>query len=335
MARSTALDPVAEAAIAWMVELRSGTAREAEQAAFAHWLRADPRHREAWQRLGGALDSTFGTRMTGRPPARGSRAEAVEATLRHVVAQSGQRRRMLRGALGVAGVGIGSAWLVQGSGLLPDWRADLHTATGERRTFTLADGSRLQLDARSSVDIDFRAGLRLVRLRHGQLLATVAGGSDMPFVVRSRDGSVQALGTRFMVRQDETRSLALALQHDVMLRTGDADPPRQAVLREGQAAWFDGHGITPLAAGSVSDAAAAWTRGLLQADDLPLGEVVAALKPYRLGFIRVSPQAARLRVTGVYPLDDSDATLQALAETLPIDVRRHSGGWLVRVDLAA
>ena len=63
--------------------------------------------------------------------------------------------------------------------------------------------------------------------------------------------------------------------------------------------------------------------------DLP---VVAALRHYRRGLIRVAPEAARLRVTGAFPLDDVDAALTALAETMPIDVYRHAADWLVRIE---
>jgi transmembrane sensor len=66
----------------------------------------------------------------------------------------------------------------------------------------------------------------------------------------------------------------------------------------------------------------------------PLSEVVQALRPYRHGFIRISPAAARLQVLGAFPLDDSDRVLDALEQTLPIRVTRH-GGWLVSIEAAS
>lgn len=322
MARATAVSCFEEQAIEWLVEMRSGRAGPGEHAALARWLAADPRHAQAWQRLGGAMDATFG--------AGGVRAATIDATLHRASAQSARRRRMLRGALGIGGVGLGTAWLAQGSGLLPDWRADLHTATGERRSVTLADGSRLELDARTSVDVDFGAGQRTLVLRQGQLLAQLDPAQETAFVVRSQHGEVRAQGPRFMLRQEQERTLALALDGDLALRSGSDT----ALLTQGRAAYLDGRSIAMAGLQAIPDAATAWVRGMLQAEDMPLGEVLAALKPYRLGFMRVSPQAARLRVTGVYGLDDSDATLQTLADTLPIAIHRHSGGWLVRVELA-
>jgi transmembrane sensor len=71
---------------------------------------------------------------------------------------------------------------------------------------------------------------------------------------------------------------------------------------------------------------------MLEAHDQPLGEVVEALRAYRTGFIRISSQAAALRVYGSYALDDGERALAALAETLPISVRVFQRGWLVMID---
>jgi len=338
MARANAvdaLDALTEQAIDWMVELRSGAADEAQRAAFQAWLAADARHQQAWHSLGGALDATFGQARAGQGRASGARTDAVSHAIEQVAVLGARRRRMLRAALGVAGLGLGSSWVARSSGLLADWRADLHTATGERKTFTLADGSRLQLDARSSVDVRFGDGLRLVQLRQGQLRADVFADAAAPFVVRTEHASLRALGAQFMVRQEESRTQAVALSAGLEVRTLLAQPEQRAVLAQGQGAWIDGMQITRLAQPGLAAAASAWTHGVLHAEDQRLDEVLAALRPYRLGYIRVSPAAARLRVTGIFALDDSDAALQALAETLPIDIHRHSGGWLVRVERRA
>lgn len=338
MARTHAVDALnalTEQAIDWMVELRSGAVGEAQRAAFEAWLAADARHLHAWQSLGGALDATFGQASAGQGQASGARTDAVAQAIQQASVLSARRRRVLRAALGVAGLGLGSSWVARSSGLLADWRADLHTATGERRTFTLADGSRLQLDARSSVDVRFSDGLRLVQLRQGQLRAEVFADAAAPFVVRTEHATIRALGTQFMVRQEEARTQAVALRDGLEVGTRLAAPAQREILAQGQGAWIDGARITRLASPGLASAASAWTHGVLHAEDQRLDEVLAALKPYRLGYIRVSPEAARLRVTGIFGLDDSDAALQALAETLPIDVHRHSGGWLVRVERRA
>lgn len=311
-----------EAAIAWMVEFASGASGPQQQQAFAQWLAADVRHRHAWQRLGGAVDQTMGRSPRGH-------GRVFDDALQRSAALSVRRRRMLGGALGVVGTVLAGSWAGRGSGLLPDIAADLHTSTGERRRFALGGGSSLLLDARSSVDLAVPAAQRGVVLREGQLIATVQDGA-VPFQIASAAGRVCSAGGRLMVRRTATRSLALALEQGLEI-VGDAG---RWQLRPGEAAWFDAQGLQRVDAARPL-AATAWSRGMLEALDEPLGSVVEALRAYRGGLLLISAEAARLRVTGSYPLDDSDAALQALAETLPVAVRRHGGGLWVHIGLSA
>lgn len=62
--------------------------------------------------------------------------------------------------------------------------------------------------------------------------------------------------------------------------------------------------------------------------------MVDALARYRSGWIRVSAAASRLRVSGLFPLDDTERALEALRHTQPITLRRF-GAWLVMIDVAA
>jgi transmembrane sensor len=75
-------------------------------------------------------------------------------------------------------------------------RADLHTATGERCTFNLTDGSIVLLNARSVVDLDFAAGKRRIHLLSGELIATVTAKSSL--TAGTSEGAVQSEGTRFI-----------------------------------------------------------------------------------------------------------------------------------------
>lgn len=312
-------------AIEWLVELRSGESGAAQRQDFACWLAADARHQAAWQRLGQALDASF-----GRLDAAGG-AVAVEQTLARAAGKLGQRRQFLRGALCLGGMAAGGAWWLRGSVLLPDWPADFHTATATRGRYTLADGSMLTLDARSSADVDIGTARRELSLRQGQLLVTVAPAHAAPFVLRSSHGTVRALGRQVMLRREEQGTLALAMQGGLEIAPRDGAP---RLVRQGQALWFDGQ-QSRLLSGVLPAQAAAWQQGMLVAVDQPLGELVAALRPYRHGAIEITPQAAALRVSGNYSLDDSGATLLALAETLPIALRQGPGGWWTGIDIKA
>ena len=191
----------------------------------------------------------------------------------------------------------------------------------------LADGSRLHLNARSAVDIRFDAGQRRIVLREGTVQVDVAADPARPFIVESREGRVQALGTRFMVSRNDLGSLVSVQQHSVLLTTAQG---RQQRVEAGEAFAFGAQGIERQAPSLRTRVD--WLDGCIDVRNEPLGELIELLRPYRSGLLRISPEAARVRVYGVFPLDDSDQVLRSLGETLPIQVTRY-GFWLTRIEL--
>lgn len=330
-----ALDPISEAAVDWLVQFHSGEMTEADQARHRAWLAAHPQHQAVWQRLSGSLHAQFGAaRAVVTPKPTAPMGDVMGQALAHAQRRGHDRRRLLGGALAVGGVATGLLLLADRQMPLRQMTADLRTGTGQRQTFTLPDGSELLLDARSAVDLDFGADRRRVKLRRGALLvqARPATNGLPPFEVLSPHGSIQALGTRFSVRLEDatTRYTRVGmLEHATRLTTVAG---ASQVLEEGRSARFDTLSIE--AEDIHPQAEAAWQRGMLEVHNQLLGEVVQALRAYRRGFIRISPQTAALRVYGNYALDDSDRAFDALAATLPIKVRVYQRGWLVVIEAA-
>ena len=314
------LDPVSEQAIDWMVKLRAGTPDAALQTRFNAWLAMDPAHLQAWTQLQDRLGASFNTvrALDRRLPGQASEARQI------LLQPQGSRRDALRV---IAGLGLlgGSLWLCARTPLGDSLLADLSTGRGQRQAFDLADGSRLNLNANSAVDLRFDDQQRLVVLRHGELVIQVAPDPQRPLRVRTAQGQVQALGTRFLVAQEQDVTRVVVLQHSVQLRLPDGTTRD---LQEGQSALLATGRITPTAGDQRGRAD--WLVGRLNVLDEPLEQVVEALRPYQRGFIRIAPQVRHLRVQGVFPLDDPARTLAALAETLPIQVDSYSP-WLTLI----
>ena len=327
-ATSTGKNPATplETAIDWMVLLRSGEAGPGDVERHRAWCAADPRHASAWAKVSGATQAAVEPLRVARE-ASAAQGAALRSALLHPPRL--RRRRVAGGLLALAGVALGAGWLARREGLLsplPAYLADLRTGTGERRNLALEDGSQLLLNARSAVDLAFTGAERRLRLREGALIVTVALDAARAFVVESAQGSVRALGTRFMVRQDEGHTLVAVLQHSVLVRSRAGVERR---LREGEALYFDAMGIDT--ARPPAGDPTAWEHGMLAVDDQPLAEVIDALRPYLPGVVRVAPEAARLRVLGAFPLDAPERALESLAQTLPIRITRH-GSWLTRIE---
>lgn len=312
-------DPIAARAIAWAVQLHSGEASATDHAAFDAWCRADPRHAAAAARMERALG-----RLSKLPEGLAPR----QAMRRSLLAQAG-RRSALHNTLGLVLAGVGGSLLwSHGQRPLSALAADFSTGTGERRVFALADGSRLWLNARSVVDQSFDTAARRLHLRAGELIVEVVKDPcGSPFVVHTAQGRVQALGTRFLVRQEDGNSLVAVLHSAVRVEPLQGET---VTLAQGRSARLTTQGVAQVAL--APQTASAWEDGFVEVHDRPLQDVVDALRPYHPGMLRVSPQAARLRVTGSFPLDDSERTLAALARALPIAVHRRTGWW-VSIDL--
>lgn len=201
-----------EEAAGWLVRFQSETLSVADRAAFERWRDRSAAHAAAWRRVEDMLRS-FGQ----VPPALGAH------TLRRLDRlERPARRQVLRTVTGLLLAGP-AAWLAWREVPWREWSADARTAIGERRQMLLADGTRLWLNTATAVDIQYSARQRLVWLRAGEILLTTGkdpAPAPRPFLVQTGLGSVQALGTRFMVR-DEGAAIQVAVFEDaVEIRAG-------------------------------------------------------------------------------------------------------------------
>ncbi|EPL8686531.1 TPA: FecR family protein, partial [Pseudomonas aeruginosa] len=112
---------------------------------------------------------------------------------------------------------LGSAWNERDAGV--SWLADHATGKGEVRILRLVDGSEVELDAQSAIDVAYDSRERRVRLLEGSAIfraAPRAGRETRPFVVESAGGSTRALGTRFLVSRNDDGSVQVGvLEHRV------------------------------------------------------------------------------------------------------------------------
>ncbi len=316
-------EDVQQQAAEWLTVLMSGEASEAEYAAWQRWRGADPEHERAWQHI-----DAVSRRFNGLH--RGAAAQALAGTQQQAV--NGKRRQLLAWLGVAAGGGILAAQTGAWDGVRA-LRADYRTATGERREVVLDDGSVLSLNTGTAVNVRFDASHRLIELLAGEILVTSGhgAGSAAPLLVATREGLVRALGTRFAVRQQDGVSTVDVFESAVEIRPRDsAGTP--LLLAAGRGVAFSRH--APDAPHAVDAYADAWSRGQLIVDDVSLGDFLADLARYRPGVIDCAPAVAQLRLSGVFPLADTQRILNILPNSLPVQVRSRTRYW-VTVEPAA
>lgn len=283
------------------------------QAQWRVWCDADPVNSWAWVQLEQLQASLHGVSgpLARHALASGSVEPARRAVLKGLM--------LALGATGVAWTGYRNA---------PIWLADARTETGERRRVTLDDGTRLSLNTRSAVDIQYNTEQRLITLREGEIFVETAT-DPRPMWVRSPHGAMRPMGTRFNVRLYPDHTALTVVEHAVEVR--NAATSHVVKVNAGMSLAFD-NGVLPEP--SVADLGMTeWNLGRLIFDDWRLDRALAELQRYRPGLLRCSDDIAGLRLSGVYPLDDSDSILASIAQALKLKIETRTRYWVTLTPL--
>lgn len=311
-------DAVLDQAIDWLVRLRSGYADEQMLAACQRWRQASPINEAAWQALQ-ASESNF-QRLSDLPD-----GVALDTLQRLQGKRHGRRQALKMLGFGVAISGLGG-WSLR-ERPLASWGADYATGVGERRQFLLGDGTRLQLNTSSAVDVRFTAQRRTIALLRGEIFIDTGKDSDAPagyrsLWVESRQAQLQAIGTAFGVREEAAGTRLRVEDGSVAIhRPGDASI--RVAAGEEYLIRADGSRKVEHSTMNVS----AWTRGQLVARRMRLADLVDELGRYRQGWLSCDPAIGGLEVSGVFQLDDVDRALDALGDSMPLRIQRFTSLW--------
>ncbi|CAK7075001.1 MAG: Protein FecR [Kerstersia gyiorum] len=306
----------------WFAILGAADVSDQQREAWQAWVNAHPSHRASWQRV---------EKIAGKfsdLPAPATDKAAVRDVLEYTANQGMQRRKSL-GLLAVClGVGAFGVW---STARLAPWQSMLATyatATGERRQYQLADGSDIWLNTQTAVDVEYDAALRRIVLLRGEILINTHPDTASParaFIVDTPYGRLQALGTRFAVRLHDHHVQLMVFESAVRVTL-----PRSAgmlTVQAGQGVSFTSTHISAPEPARLS--AQSWAQGVLLAEDMRLENFLVELSRYRRGLpIGCSAEVAGLRIVGAYHLDDVDAVLALLQDTLPVSVQRPLPGWI-------
>lgn len=314
---SRQLDPaIVDQAIQWLIKLRFNQADAATTRAFEHWLGQSPEHARAWQRV-----ETLNDDFARLPPV------LTRHTLNNANRQL-HRRDSLKLLAVLAAAGLG--WLGHEQGALPDLLAEYRTVTGERRTLGLRDGSRIQLNSDSAIDTHLDKQRRLVVLRHGEILIDTGRDSQAapprPFWVQTRHGYLRALGTRFLLREQQGSTLLAVRQGAVAIFPDDRAAIATHIVHPGESLLFNVAGLSAAPDNGLDPWA--WSDGVISAQDMRLGDFIAELARHRRGVLRCSDASANLRLSGTYQLADTDQVLALIAQTLPVRIDYRTRYWV-------
>ncbi|MFJ4196316.1 FecR domain-containing protein [Pseudomonas sp. NPDC089534] len=309
---------VVRQAIHWLLRLRNNRGNSHLSRQCEQWRAEHHDHELAWQRVQ-SLQAELSHNLHSVPG-----AQVAFNTLENSV-QGLDRRRALKLLSGAVLMGS-AAWLAKDTQAWQQWSADYATVTGERRGFQLPDGTRIELNTASSVDLDYTAQQRLIKLTRGEIIVTCGGADegapfDRPLRVQSRHGTYEPLKARFILRQEGDCTRLSVTSGRVAIHS----PQRTEVLA-GQSYLIDRHQVRP--APPLDMDAGAWVDGLIVTRNMRLGDFLAEVGRYRQGFLTCASDVADLRLSGVFRLEDTDKLLAILPQTLPVQVRYRTRWWV-------
>ena len=305
---------VRDAAATWFARVQAQSLNVAEQAEFEAWRAGHPSHEAEYQWL---VNLWSATDLLPK--------ERLQA-LCEVPVTPIKRRSVL-------GFGLAASVLAMAGGSLiwsqlqssSHYQASFATVSGERRTVTLPDGSAIEINSRSQLQVNFEPAQRTVVLQQGEAMFNVAHDTDRPFVVLAGPGQVTVTGTRFDVRHEGGQAQVAVESGSV--RVQGADPAARVNLTAGLGTVINAQGQVAAVQPVNTEALTAWRKGQLVFNNASLAEVAAEVSRYRDQPLHVStPALGQLRLSSVFKTNDTQALLSALPRILPVAIRNRADG---------
>ncbi len=312
---------LARRASQWYETLRDGD--EEDHTAFASWLRESKLHVQAYLEV-----VAVETELAGFDRERRHDVEAILKSIPPGVVQLSSRgnapppprsvMNYLRWPLALAAAAaLFAVALIVSTGHKQTEHA-FATSIGEQRAVTLEDTSIVHLNADSEIEVDIGEAARSVELVRGEAMFKVAHDEKRPFRVRTRVGTVQAVGTQFNVydQADGTGTRVSVLEGKVKITPeasgsalGDGDEDRSQLLGAGEQALMRRDGTIERAQKPNIASSVAWRQRRLIFDQTPLEEMVREFNRYSSSKVirleGVAPQSHHY--DGIFDADDPES----------------------------
>ena len=332
-----------EKAAEWLVAFCEGEVDASGRESFDRWLRTSPEHVRAYLQISAVWESTGlladNHKIDIEALVQRAVSEQQVLSLSATRISSGERPPFQRPRVSTAWRAIAASFLlvcviVGGIAAWQLMRTPVYeTGAAEERTIRLPDGSTVQLNARSRIELHFTTGERGVDLVEGQAMFSVARNPRQPFIVHSDVAAVEAVGTRFDVYRKGSGTVVTVMEGKVAIgadrvprkglhsqRSAAREPASPVLVSAGEQAVAASQ--RPIRAYRANVfAATAWTEGKLMFDSARLSDIVAELN--RIGSRRLIIEDSSLldlHVSGVFPASDPTRLVDFLRQRFGVTV---------------
>ncbi len=316
------VDAERDAAAEWLVRLSSPVTGEADWLAFDAWLNASAARQQAY-------DQAMALWCEIEVAAPALKRELDARPLRRSEDWGGRRSTWgWTVASGLAAAALVAAIVPWGD--LIASTAVYQTAKGERRQITLADGSRIDMNAASRLSVRLSGKDRRVTMDDAEAVFDVAKDASRPFLITVGDRTVRVVGTQFDVRRRDGKQSVTVSRGvvEVMPAVGAGQHYRLTVGQ--RLDHVEGAADSLVRSASPGDAES-WRTGRLIYRDEPLANVAADVSRYTSEPVRIADaRTGRIAFSGVLTTDQGDGIVRSLTLLAPVTSTRTKDGILLR-----
>lgn len=293
-----------------------------KQAEFEAWLAQSPAHQTAFWRVEASWMRTelfadlrpFGF---GAHRAQPQRNRPWQSSFRIAAVAS----------LLVAAIGLGATIYFR----QPETQT-FSTPIGGRKILTLLDGSQIELNTNTVVEIGTGENQRHVNLLQGEAFFQVHHDPDHIFTVTAAGHRVTDLGTKFVLRTHGQALEVTLLEGKASLEPDNVRVGEPLILNPGDVAFTNGRSVTlEKRPGRQLDESIAWRKGLLIFDNTSLAEAAAEFNRYNAAKITISDiDGKQFKLNGAIRVNDREEFARLARNLFGLRVEQRGNEMVIR-----
>ena len=193
-------------------------------------------------------------------------------------------------------------------------------ALGEMKTLLLPDGSKLILNANSSItySTDFKNNRKL-NLK-GEAYFKVVRNPKKPFIVETAQFKIKVLGTSFTIRAYKNYANTIRVLSGKVEVNSKENPNEKVFLTKNQQLSFSKSQLPLLTNDSQRDFLA-WTKNIVVLENTTLGETAEILRnKFKVTILFDNPELEQLRITGKFKNENITTILKTIGEVKQLEI---------------
>lgn len=331
-------------AAAWIARLSSDQLTSEDKHRFSCWLNTSPEHKSAFDQMSALWGNLDNVRFlsSAKDMLESDNKQALDVSIPEI-----KNSEKCTPSFWTKGKGLAAASVILVAMLaviipllspLPE--APSHqaqaaievlrysTAVGERRKIALNDGSMMELNTNSVVEVRFGAKKREISLLKGEVYFDVAKDRVRPFVVNTGNGEVMAVGTAFNINRYSDKTIVTVTEGTVAVRDLQQNEVsnKPSYVSPNQKIVIDEGGLGRILAISRGENIE-WMSNTVVFNDMPLPVALAEIGRYLPFDIRlIDPSLSQVKVSGTFSLGSPQATLEAIVATFNLSKTETGGG---------